>query len=284
MDKRLVAFIQRAVQSDRELFLYNASWQALHREFNVGSPLGTKIRISAQDKTELAELVLKMEGVDVRTGSMAEFSSMNRHESLQKSRQEKWAGKAVASGRILLKSLPDHLLVVNGKHISLPERSHLDIAHETIVDLGHDAALVVENYECFDRIHQIEFGLAVNPVIVYRGDPNASRANDVMAFIKSHQLSVLALVDIDPAGLVIAQSLPGVVGVLAPSLTKLDALLQNGSLELYRKQRPGSEQALRNSQNALIRELWAMIEHHQAGLVQERWLDGDVEIVMHPMG
>lgn len=282
MDKRLVALIQRAVLSGEDVFPLNASWQSLYREYNVGSPSGNKIRLTRNDKDELAKLVLSLEGVDLQTARLDDWANLSRYESLEKGRQEKWAGKAVSSGRLAVKPLPEGFLNINGLSLPLPTRSHLDIAKETIAELGHDALIVVENYECFDRLDQIHLTVdSFKPIVVYRGDPNTSRADTVQEFLRRHGLPVLAMVDIDPAGLVIAQSLPCLAGILAPSRADLQSLLRKGNAELYRKQRPGAEQALRNSPYRLIRQLWQLIESQQAGLAQERWLQGDVEIVLH---
>lgn len=285
MDKRLVAFIQRAVQSPEELFPLNTSWQALHREYNIGQPQGSRIRVTAADKAELAELALRVSGVDVRAAPLANFAGMNRQDALHLAKQEKWAGQAVAAGRVLLKALPGQDLRVNGASLRMPPRSHLDIALDALADLGHGAFIVVENYACFDWLDTMRLvldGAAAQAAVVYRGDSGGSRADTVLECLRRLAVPVWAMADIDPAGLVIAQSLPHAVGALAPSLADIDRLLtQRGNPDLYRKQRPGAEQTLRASPHAFVRQCWALIEARQAGLAQELWLHGTIEIVAH---
>jgi hypothetical protein len=286
MDKRLVGVIERALRSAQPVFPFNASWQALHREYNVGQPLGGQIHLSGQDKAELAALVKQLAGLDLREAALADFADLSRHEALRLGREEKWAGRAVGARRLLLKALPGQPLRVNGEALSLPDRGHLDIAAEAVGRLGHGAVVVVENYACFDRIEQMRLVLEghwAGAAVVYRGDPRASRADAVHEFLRAQALPVLAMVDIDPAGLVIAQALPGVAGLLAPPLPVVDALLGQGNPGLYRKQRPGAERSLVNSPYRLIRDWWSLIESRGAGLAQERWLQGDVKVVAHAL-
>jgi len=285
MDKRLVGLIQRAVLSPETLFPFNTSWQRLHREYNIGLPVGNQIRVGDWDKRELVALVRQMTGFNLLAAELDELAGLSRHEALALSHQEKWAGQAVRRRRLLLKALPGKPLLVNEQALLLHSRGHVDMAADTVGRVGHGSAIVVENYECFDRLAQMRLvlddGPWANAVVVYRGDPQASRTDDVHEFLRGRALPVLAMVDIDPSGLVIAQTLPGVAGLLAPPLAVIDGLLRQGNPALYRKQRAGAEQSLRNSPYALIRKCWALIEAHGAGLAQERWLQGDVDILAH---
>ncbi|MGX2040274.1 DUF7281 domain-containing protein [Methylocaldum sp. MU1018] len=118
-------------------------------------------------------------------------------------------------------------------------------------------------------------------LVLYRGDPRNSSGQAVNECLRAWKRPALALVDLDPAGLLIAQALPFVVGLIAPDVENLESLLEQGNPKLYHQQRPMAEQALRNSPQAIIRQLWALIECHQKGVVQERWLHGDVELIVH---
>ncbi len=285
MDRRLVALIQRAVHSRRELFPQNAGWQHLHREYNIGTPDGNKIRISARDKDGLVDLVRQMTGLDLRKSTLEKFAQLSRSEALAHSRREKWAGRAVSGQRLALKALPGRPLGLNEKAVELLTQSHLDIAAESIESLEHDSILLIENYECFDRLERLNWTLGEcfeNPLVMYRGDPNTSRADAANEFLRVWKRPVLAMVDIDPAGLLIAQALPFAAGLVAPKLATVDVLLADGDPGLYHRQRPAAEHALLNSPYPAVRKFWELIERHQQGLVQERWLAGDVELVIHP--
>jgi hypothetical protein len=286
MDKRLVELIGRAVKSEKSEFPLNAGWQFLNREYNIGLARGRRIRVSERDKAELVELVRRVAGVDVRGTALADLAGASRAEALRLARDEKWAGRKVAADRLALKALPGRPLRLNGASLNLPGRSHLDIAADAVETLEHDALLVVENYQCFDQLDRMRWALGgrhAEPLAVYRGDPGTSRADAVNGFIRTRALPVLALVDLDPAGLVIAQALPGIAGFVAPDFAVLEALLERGNPELYHRQRPAAERVLANSPSPAIRRLWDLLERRQAGLVQERWLQGDAELFVHPV-
>jgi hypothetical protein len=284
VDKRLVRLIERAVHSAEKLFPLNASWQYLHREYNIGATLGNKIRITDRDKEELIELVKQLTGQDLRKASVNCFASLTRSETLEHARNEKWAGRAVSADRLALKAMPRRPLCLNGRTLEFPERSHLDIAIESMDSLEHEAVLVIENYECFDRIEQMRFALDepyCNSLVIYRGDPHTSSGQAVNEFLRRLKKPVLAMVDLDPAGLLIAQALPSVVGLVAPDIETLECLLIQGNPALYHKQRPGAEKVLENSPHVVIRRIWELIERHQKAIVQECWLRGDVELSYH---
>jgi hypothetical protein len=284
VDKRLVKLIERAVRSTETLFPLNAGWQCLHREYNIGATLGNKIRVSARDKKEMIGLVKQVTGLDLRKASVDGFASLSRSEALERTRDEKWAGRKVSADRLAVKAMPGKLLSLNGQALALPNRCHLDIAGESLNSLEHEAILVVENYECFDRIDQISWALDEpysNPLANYRGDPHTSNAQAVNEFLRGRKTPVLAMTDLDPAGLLISQSLPNLTGLVAPDFETLERLFALGNPDLYHKQRPGTERILENSPHPIIRRVWELIELNQKAIVQERWLRGDVELVDH---
>lgn len=284
MDKRLVRLIERAVRSEQTLFPLNVSWQHLHREYNIGTTRGNKIHVSERDKEEMIGLVKQMTDLDLRDRSVDDLADATRSEALKQTRNEKWGGRAVSVRRLALKALPGKRLCLNGQALALPIRSHLDAAVEAIESLEHEAIIVIENYECFDRLEDLRWNLYeryANALVLYRGDPQTSGARAVNEFLRSQERPVLAMVDLDPAGLLIAQSLPLVQGVVAPDFKCLESLFEQGNPGLYHRQRPMAESAILNSPHAVIRGFWELIERHQKGLVQERWLRGDVELRVH---
>ena len=87
---------------------------------------------------------------------------------------------------------------------------------------------------------------------------------------------MIAFVDIDPKGLHIAGCCPRLRGVVAPKASVLEATLANPAsarTDLYVKQLPGVEGFLRSvAPDSAIGSLWAVMQKHRAGAVQERWL------------
>lgn len=285
MDKRLVKLIERAVRSGQTLFPLNAGWQWLHREYNIGIPHRTKLLVSERDKEELISLVKRSAGLDLRAASVGDLAGLTRSETLHQVCDEKWAGRSVSAGRLVLKALPEKPLRLNGTRLDLPCRSHLDIAVDAVASCEHAVILIIENYECFDRLDAIRWGLDQrhsDPLVVYRGDPRTRGSRAVLEFLHSRKLPVLAMVDLDPAGLVIAQALPGAIGIVAPEMDVLEALFERGNPALYHRQRPQAERAIHGGSHPALRCVFELIERHQKGLVQERWLHGDVTLRVHP--
>jgi len=284
VDKRLIKLIERAVHSTATRFPLNAGWEQLHREYNIGLTEGNKIHLFPRDKHELIDLVKQVTGLDLRVDSADRFATATRSEAVARTRDEKWAGRKVSAGRVGMKALPGKRLSINGQAFCLPSRSHLDIAIESVTSLEHETLLVIENYECFDRLEQMCWNLGErhsDPLVLYRGDPHTGSAKGVNEFLQYWKRGVLAMVDLDPAGLLIAQSLPGVQGVVAPAAMVLETWFEQGNPSLYHRQRPTAEQAISNSPHSVIRTFWHMIERHQKGLVQEHWLGTGVELQVH---
>ena len=286
MNKQLLAVIERAIRSEQQIFPLNQSWEYLHQEYNIGQKQGIKLKVTSQDKDELVALVKLATGVDLGQISVADFAAMNREEALSVALDEKMAGQAVKKDRLAIKTLEGHTLKINGESFSLPGCGYLDMALADITGTAHHCILLIENYRCFDNLENMQLNLPdqyADPLVLFRGD-NYYSENTVRQFLAQLILPVLVMADLDPKGLVIAQSFPNVIGLIAPCLADLEVLLkdkQKASPKLYEKQLAGCQNALSSSPHALIRHLWRMMKTHQAGIVQEYWLQADCELVVH---
>ncbi len=321
MNKQLLKVIERAIQSDQQIFPLNQSWAFLHQQYNIGRTQGNKLEVTPQDKDELLALAKLETGVDLGQISIIDFTAMNREEALSFALDEKIAGQAVKKDRLAVKTLAGHTLKINGESFSLPGCGHLDMALADITSTAHLCILLIENYRCFDSLEKICLSLSqqyADPLVLFRGD-NVYSENTVRRFLTKlilnkgtdcgvclplplgegrgegfqksanrdcppHNLPVLIMADIDPQGLIIAQSFPNVIGLIAPCLANLEALLkdkQKANPKLYQKQLAGCRNALSTSPHALIRQLWELMKKHQAGIVQEYWLQADCELVVH---
>lgn len=120
--------------------------------------------------------------------------------------------------------------------------------------------------------------------MIYRGDKNESRQDNVKAFLDAIDLPVLAFVDIDPKGLHIAGSCPRLLGIVAPSFTDLNATLASSATarhDLYRKQLSCVEGYLRlAAEDSSISASWKLLQQHRAGVVQERWIIAGFKLVL----
>ncbi len=143
---------------------------------------------------------------------------------------------------------PAEPLLLDQQSITLPAGANLDLDwHWLVTHCGHTSVLLVENWEAFDRIHQLTFDLSRagdNPLVVFRGSP-VYRQDHVMSLLRGLALPVFAFVDYDPSGLVIAHSLPHFAGLIAPPADKLEtALAATKNHDRYRSQLPETQAAL----------------------------------------
>jgi len=286
MNKQLLAVIERAIRSELQIFPLNQSWEYLHQEYNIGRTQGNKLEVTPQDKKELLALVKHEAGIDLGQVSVADFAGMNREEALSVALDEKLAGQTVKKDRLAIKAFAGRTLKINGEAFALPGSGYLDMALADITSTAHSCILLIENYRCFDRLANMRLNLAdqyADPLALFRGD-NTYSENTVRRFLEQLNLPVLVMSDIDPKGLIIAQSFPNVIGLLAPTLVDLEVLLkdqQKANPKLYEKQLAGCRNALSRSPHAVISHLWEMMNTHQAGIVQEYWLQAGCELVMH---
>ncbi len=285
MNKQQLSVIERAIHSAQDIYPLNQTWATLHEEYNIGLTQGTKLKLSPCDKQELLLLVKHKTGIDLAHKSMADFSVLEREEALAIAIDEKWAGQAVKKSRLAIKALPNCAVKINQHCYKLPDAVHLDVALETIKSVEHDCVLLIENYRCFDKLARINLSLSAaysEPLVLFRGD-NVYSENTVRQLLQQLQKPVLVMADIDPQGLVIAQSQPFFAGLLMPSLSIITELLADADKanhKLYAQQLTGCRYALAASSHNLIMQLWEIMQQHQAGIVQEHWLNGEFELTV----
>lgn len=286
MKKQWLAMIERALRSDQDLFPLNQTWAALHREYNIGLTQANKLKLSPKDKQELRLLVKEIDKIDLAEHSLTEFADMDREQALSIVIDEKLAGKAVKKHRLAIKTLPGKMLLINNQSYWLPACGHLDLAIENISGTKHRCILIIENYRCFDRLAAIKLNVPeafAEPLVVFRGD-NVYSEQTVRQLIQKLQLPVLMMADLDPNGLQIAQSYPKFAGLLTPNLAVLETLFKDqnkANRQLYEKQLAGCQNALSNTHYPVIAACWELMKIHQAGIVQEHWLAGDIELILH---
>jgi len=288
MNKQQLQVIERAIVSTEDLFPLNQTWADIHREYNIGLTMANKLKLSRQDKAELILLVKQITGLDLNQHTMANFNQLNREEALTINVHEKMAGQAVKKKRLAIKTTANKLLKINQQQYQLPDSGFLDMALSAMHSAQHDCVLVIENFRCFDTLANMSLNLSrpfQNPLVVYRGD-NVYSEHTVHQLLMQLALPVLVMPDIDLQGLVIAQSLPQVAGLVAPSLLVLEQLLNDPdkvNRSLYAQQLSGCQKALNTSICPTIKQIWQLLKKYQAGIVQEYWLHGDVELVVHPL-
>lgn len=278
LDQKLAEAMQRILSRQDERFTLTATLQRLVDD-GIGTKCGKSAYFNERDRQAMREW-LEAKGFSTE---LVDMTGMSRAERLEVTPHEKAGDEAVKRNRISIKALAGQALVIGGQPINLPEESHLDVDWKKIVSqIGHRCIMVVENYENFNRIHQTSFKFPVeysSPLIVYRGDPNESRIDNVLAFLGDAKLPVLAFVDADLAGVVIATSLPWLVGMVTPDLPTLNQQLsspQIGRRDLFQDQYPSLQNAIAGiSADAPCWIVLDLILKYRSAVVQERWIGRD---------
>ena len=244
-------------------------------DFNIGQRVGTSIVFSSTDRDSIRKL-LATEGIDVETTELGHWQGLSRTQSLEFSHNEKMTSSSVRQDRVAIKTLPGNLLCLGGQKASLPISSNLDIDWRWLVaNCDHTSVLLVENWESFDKIHQVTFdlsGAGANPLVVFRGSP-IYRQDHVIALLNGLALPVFAFVDLDPSGLILAQSTPHFEGLMAPPTNELlSALKSIKNYSRYRSQLMQSQSILNKATHRDIVTCWKLLQEYGTALPQEYFL------------
>lgn len=279
MEKALIKTLLKICQSEENRFTRSKMLADFVREYNIGQPQGRAFNFTVQDKADIAMLLEKTAGIDAKTTLPSQWDGLSRTDSLAFGNNEKLSSAAVRDHRVAIKSLPNQPLLLSGQRIFLPDGCNLDIDGRSVSQhCEHQTVLVVENWEAFERIHQVNFDLAAagkNPLVVFRGSP-VYQQNHVVALLQALQLPVFAFVDFDPAGLLLAQSLPYFQDLLIPPLEILHAALQQCTNHArYQVQLPQAASMLDQSLHPTITEIWRTLQNLGTALPQEYFLRRD---------
>jgi len=276
LDQRLAQVIQRVLATNDSRFPVNNSLNRLVNDFGIGTIRGKTVYFTDSDRSEMRSLLVS-KGY---SADQSDFSGLARHQRLSFSPNEKAGGDSIKKNRISIKALGSLPLLLAGQEMLLPDCSHLDVDWTEIAELvGHKCIMVVENYESFNLIHKTRFTFPAefnSPLVLYRGDINESRMDNVLAFLRHMALPVLAFVDADPAGINIATQLPDLVGIVGPSVIDLEAQLKDGTArkDLFYNQYPVYGAMLDEmGKTHCCFLLWSLISKYKACVVQERWIN-----------
>lgn len=272
----------RILQSPSEREEFHAS--KVLREFVAENGIGlishNKAIFGPSHKERIKALLLAM-NIDPGTAPEA-WSDCTRSNALAIGPDEKWTERKVRGSRIAIKTLEGVALMIDGQPISLPRGSNLEWSvGEALSRVGHSTVVVVENWETFEAIDclRVDFSPAgSNPLILWRGGGQNATVGAAYEFLRGYGKPVWSAPDYDPAGLLIAASLPNLAGVLSPPVEHLTVMLESCRLQQrFVDQLPGAQAALNTAIHADIKRLWAIVQHHGKALPQEYLTTTDVK-------
>ncbi len=287
MDKRTADALLRSIETPAgSRVALTKTLRAYLAENHIGTIKGEGVTFTAVEQVKLTEHLRGM-GFGNYTGGA--LGQLTRTERLSFVANEKLGGGPVRRDRIAIKAMAGRPLLVAGKSIDLPHGSHLDIAWPVAAEgMRHRTAIVVENWESFEGIERARISSAAGDdlaeaVAVYRGDTD-TKTGDVLRFLEATSLRTIAYGDLDPAGLVIAASLPSLEGLLAPSESDIRNLLKSPNKvrpDRYHAQLPMARERLdRLPPEHPAFPLWAILRDARTGLMQERMDSEQVELIL----
>lgn len=282
MDQKFVKPLQKVLISKTTGISLTQTLSEFIEIYQIGMIRGKSCYFSEAEKREIREL-LEKKG---HGPEMVDIGDLSRIERLEHTSFEKHHGEVLKKGRMDVKTLGLEPLLLDGRCINLPTGAHLNVKVRSLkLSCGHTSILVVENFECFDHIHEarIKAGSLSNPLVIYRGD-SESRMDDVIDFLSSARLPVFAFSDLDPAGLLISSRLPHFAGFLAPSISVIEEVLASSVArqDLFAKQYASCARALEDLLVAHpCHTLWKVCKAHRAGFVQEGWIAKGCDLVIY---
>lgn len=275
IEKNLAKILLRVVQSPPEQveFATSATLLQFVAASGIGAQQGRKILLTEKHKERIRSW-LRAENINPET-SIDAWGNLGRVESLAIGPNEKWAGEAVRAQRIAFKALRGRPLHAGDVPIYLPPRANMEWSSaEAIEYLRHDAVVIVENWEVFERVDDLQLDMShvsSNPLILWRGGASNASVGAAMRFIDAFHRPVWSAPDYDPEGLAIAARLPHLAGVLAPPDDVLRKLLSASRMhDRYSQQLPGALATLEQTSHADIKRLWALVRASGSALPQER--------------
>ena len=208
-----IRLIQRALQLRSREVVLGAGWQRLHREENIGVPIGRKLLLNEHDLTRLRELY------DTATGSaslLTDWTVMDRLTLAEIVADEKRTSAAAftrlqrvaavnAPLRIQVEEGPDTIPCPPGLLLNVEtHRLRLEWPHVRRVVIIENGAILERWWDLLDRFPE---GHLDGALLIYRGHDQASAELLHRVQHMPPEIAVSVFPDLDPAGLVIARTI-----------------------------------------------------------------------------
>lgn len=204
---------------------YTLAWRDIHRAFELGRVERHRLILTPRERELLRKEAERYFGWDL----IRPLPSEDRIQAAAQAIDEKLAPQRPDDGFVLAKgALPAPLP-------ALPSSCALRVALDQLDVAAIGSVLVVENLDCFDQLHRFALPARLRDALVlYRGHGAATRGTRQLLQRLPAAIPVVVFADYDPAGLVIAATLPQASHLLVPQLTP--ELLAKGSREHFQRQ------------------------------------------------
>ena len=250
----------------------SAVWEQINSAFEIGEPRGRDLHFSVEQRQLLREQCRSAWGFDPLEG----VPQGNRREVAAEAIDEKIARDRPDDRHVLIKGrLPDPLQSLASELSLRVPISGLN--PDTIVQV-----VVIENLDSFDDWYAFRAPPELaDALVLYRGHGGLARGTRNLLSVLPESVTVTVFPDWDPAGLLIALTLPRADALLVPTLT--DALLAKGSPEHF----AGQYREARHLDSADLggwQAVWGAMKEARISLKQQHMLALGAELRRIPLG
>lgn len=263
-----IQFLQRLVSERPTHRRVGEVSRHISEHYSIGTMVGRQV-VYRDEHLRLAEALLRTHDLPVSPiapgatrADMAMFGGMS----------EKAMSAAPHAGSIGVKCVGSCTL--DGVPLRTPEGTHLVVTPEVASRIRCERLLFVENLETFRQLEHYAWinyrGRSV--LVIYRGD-SALPTGEALKLLRARTEPIWAFVDFDPAGLVIANSLPSgrLERIILPDQTWLrKAANTSRGRQLFDEQERGVRQGLEHAMHPQVRAAWAELKELRSAVTQER--------------
>ena len=257
---------------------FSANWQKIFAELEVGDvdESSRALRFSAEQLHQLNQMSTVYFGSELLKDSF----EGTRAEVAKHSRYEKLAAIAPDEQYVLLKPQPFYMNLPLEYSLRIPLANVIQLLESQTATITH--LVIVENLDAFDCWHQFSVDESFNnALVVYRGHNGLAKGLSVLLEQLPERVTVVAFVDIDPAGIQIALTTPRVTQLLAPSIEALSSLVVTAnSTEDYIAQ--NKQLKYISQQSSDWQPLQQFIIKHRVSIKQQHLLAHKLGLITHP--
>ncbi len=271
LTRRHMQAVHRLLRERLDTVPRSGVWDRIQQTFEIGESRGRDLYFTVGERQLLREQCRLAWGFDPLDG----IPQGNRREVAASAIDEKIAAERPDDRHLLVKGrLPAPLpLLASDLSLRLP-----------IPSLNPDAigqVVVIENLDSFDDWHAFSSPIELmDALVLYRGHGGLARGTRNLLSVLPEHIPVTVFPDWDPAGLLIAQTLPRADALLVPELN--DRLLAKGSPEHFARQ----HRAARYLDSADLGSHWSLVwedmKARQVSLKQQHMLAFGAPLRMIP--
>lgn len=263
-----ISFLQRLVDERPPSRQISAAAIFFSEHFSLGRVAGRRVEytdahLAAAERMLVAnQLPVRAFGTGVTRAQAAEYGGMSEKEFSVAPHANSVAVKGLGSCRF------------DGHGLYTPQGAYMVLTVEQAMRVTCDRIMVVENLETFRRLQDYTWidrlGFAV--LAIYRGDKEVPNKN-AAELIRSRAEPIWGFFDFDPAGLAMANALPGerFERLLLPDYGWLENSADTArGRQLFDRQLSSYEGVLNGAAHQDLVAAWALMKRIRSAVTQER--------------